>query len=536
MNRKLLFLSAFLLAYCAPVEAPKLQDVSIKPPEELYGALFYDVQSNPNIFADRKTFVDCIPLEDVALIRRRYDSLEDRSDESIKAFVALNFKIPGSASDYEADSASSTEHVTRLWEVLKRPADKRISGTLIPLPHPYIVPGDRFREIYYWDSYFTMLGLQADGQFETIRNMIDNFSYLIDTLGFIPNGNRTYYLGRSQPPFYAAMVLLLAESQGDSVLEHYQSYLEKEYTFWMDGADQVNALQPAFRRVVRLDDGEIINRYWDDNVTPRAESYLEDVKTADQAISMMPALKREDIYRNLRAAAESGWDFSSRWLSRDADEVYQLYSIHTTDIIPVDLNSLLYNLEYTLAQSYAWQKNETKAQFYETKYESRRNAIIKYCWNQELGFFMDYNHKEKKKTDVLSIAGMYPLFFRVADPQQAVLAAEKIRTSFLKGGGVPSTLNHTGQQWDAPNGWAPLEWITIQGLRNYGVNTLAAEIRNRWLSLNQKVYTNTYKFIEKYNVEDLSKEGGGGEYPNQDGFGWTNGVFQKLSKEHEVDR
>jgi alpha,alpha-trehalase len=366
--------------------------------------------------------------------------------------------------------------------------------------------------------------------------MIDNFSYLIDTLGFIPNGNRTYYLGRSQPPFYAAMVLLLAESQGDSVLEHYQSYLEKEYTFWMDGADQVNALQPAFRRVVRLDDGEIINRYWDDNVTPRAESYLEDVKTADQAISMMPALKREDIYRNLRAAAESGWDFSSRWLSRDADEVYQLYSIHTTDIIPVDLNSLLYNLEYTLAQSYAWQKNETKAQFYETKYESRRNAIIKYCWNQELGFFMDYNHKEKKKTDVLSIAGMYPLFFRVADPQQAVLAAEKIRTSFLKGGGVPSTLNHTGQQWDAPNGWAPLEWITIQGLRNYGVNTLAAEIRNRWLSLNQKVYSNTYKFIEKYNVEDLSKEGGGGEYPNQDGFGWTNGVFQKLSKEHEVDR
>jgi alpha,alpha-trehalase len=158
---------------------------------------------------------------------------------------------------------------------------------------------------------------------------------------------------------------------------------------------------------------------------------------------MMPALKREDIYRNLRAAAESGWDFSSRWLSRDADEVYQLYSIHTTDIIPVDLNSLLYNLEYTLARSYARQKNETKAQFYETKYESRRNAIIKYCWNQELGFFMDYNHKEKKKTDVLSIAGMYPLFFRVADPQQAVLAAEKIRTSFLKGGMLPTV----GHRW-----------------------------------------------------------------------------------------
>jgi len=521
-----------MLAQCTP-QKPRSSSgqVSILPPEQLYGQLFYDVQSNPNIFADRKTFVDCIPKYDVAVIRGKYDKLEDKSDAGIKEFLKENFKIPGNESDYKTDSATASEHVNRLWEVLKRPADERISGTLIPLPYPYIVPGDRFREIYYWDSYFTMLGLQADHQIETIRNMIDNFSYLIDTLGFIPNGNRTYYLGRSQPPFYGAMVSLLAESEGDSVLHHYLKYMKKEYNFWMDGVDQISAQQASHRRVVRLPDGEILNRYWDDTTTPRAESYLEDVRTADEAVSMFPDRKREDVLRSLRAAAESGWDFSSRWLSKDETGNFQLYTIHTTDIIPVDLNALLYNLEYTLSKACALDDDRDAARYYEIRYRARKMAVEKYCWNKDSGFFMDYNFLTGKQTDVFSIAGMYPLFFHMAEASHADRVSKKIRESFLKGGGVPSTLNHTGQQWDAPNGWAPLEWITIQGLRNYGHDDLAKTIKERWLALNQKVYRDTYKFIEKYNVEDLSQEGGGGEYPNQDGFGWSNGVFQKLIKE-----
>lgn len=528
------FLAVLLVSVqCSTKKAPLKDEVRIQPPEELYGTLFYDVQSNPNIFSDRKTFVDCIPKYNVSVIRDKYDKLADKSDASIQEFIREHFEIPGNESDYQTDSASAGEHVTRLWEVLKRPADKIITGTLIPLPYPYIVPGDRFREVYYWDSYFTMLGLQADNQIETIRNMIDNFSYLLDTLGFIPNGNRTYYLGRSQPPFYAAMVSLLAASAGDSVLRHYRPYLEKEYAFWMDGADQLTDSQPAFRRVVKLSGGEILNRYWDDNNSPRAESYLEDVRTADEAVKLLPGSKREDVFRHLRAAAESGWDFSSRWLSRDKENNFPLYTIHTTDIIPVDLNALLYNLEYTLWRAYELTHEEVNADQYKARYEARRKAITKYCWSTEKSFFMDFNFKTGEQTDVFSIAGMYPLFFSIADQQQAALAAKKIKDSFLQGGGVPSTLNHTDQQWDAPNGWAPLEWITIQGLRNYGYAALAREIKQRWLALNQKVYSNTYKFIEKYNVEDLSKEGGGGEYPNQDGFGWTNGVFQKLSKEDD---
>jgi len=144
---------------------------------------------------------------------------------------------------------------------------------------------------------------------------------------------------------------------------------------------------------------------------------------------------------------------------------------------------------------------------------------------------MDYNFVEHKQTEIYSIAGVYPLFFNISDKNQAALVSAKIQLSFLKAGGVVSTLNTTNQQWDAPNGWAPLQWVTIQGLRNYGYNYLANEIKKRWLNLNEKVYHNTFKMLEKYNVVNTNLKSGGGEYPTQDGFGWTNGVYQKLSKE-----
>jgi alpha,alpha-trehalase len=361
--------------------------------------------------------------------------------------------------------------------------------------------------------------------------MVDNFSYLIDRYGFIPNGNRTYYLSRSQPPFYAEMVEILAESKGDSIYRKYLKFLEKEYKFWMFGADKLNVTNPAFRRVVRLPDGEILNRYWDDKDTPRPESYREDIKTAEEAVSKIPGLKKEDVFRNLRAGAESGWDFSSRWLKKDDSNEFQLSTIHTTEIIPVDLNTLLYNLESKISKAYAISGNPEKSEIYKLKSESRKKAILKYCWSEDDAFFMDYDFQKKQSTQVISLAGAYPLFFEIADDAQAKAVAEKIQSSFLKPGGLVSTPYNTGQQWDAPNGWAPLQWITIQGLRNYGQDSLASNIKDKWLKLNQRVYQQTYKMLEKYNVEDLSKESGGGEYPTQDGFGWTNGVYQKLSKE-----
>lgn len=530
---KFFFIFLFISCKIGPDAEQEIQElkkqVEILPPAELYGDLFYDVQKR-EIFEDSKTFVDVIPQDNVGLIRQRYSMLDDTTSEGITEFIRHHFEIPGGDLEFKTDSSSINKHITQLWEVLKRPADDSISGTLLPLPNPYIVPGGRFREIYYWDSYFTMLGLLEDGEIATIRNMVDNFAYLINEYGFIPNGNRTYYLGRSQPPFFAMMVSVLAEAEGEKVFGEYLPELEREYHFWMDGGTTLEE-QIAYNRVVKLPGGEILNRYWDSNATPRPESYREDVKTAERAISINPDLTREEVYRNLRAGAESGWDFSSRWLNRGPNGKFDLSTIHTTDIVPVDLNSLLYNLEQTIASAATLARDKEKAEKFHEKARLRKEAILKYFWNEKAGYFMDYNFRKKEMTDRFSLAGVYPLFFKIASPKQADMVAAKIDEVFLKPGGVVTTPYTTGQQWDAPNGWAPLQWITIEGLRNYGITELSAEIKSRWLELNKDVYQRTFKMTEKYNVEDLSKESGGGEYPTQDGFGWTNGVFQKLSSE-----
>ena len=504
--------------------------IEILPPGELYGELFFDVQ-NKEIFPDSKTFVDAVPQYNVGLIRQRYNMLDDTTSEAVSDFVKQHFAIPSNEVSFKTDSTSINEHITKLWNVLKRPADKEKSGTLIPLPNPYIVPGGRFREIYYWDSYFTMLGLQEDGEIETIENMVDNFAFLINEYGFIPNGNRTYYLGRSQPPFFAMMVKVLAETKGEKVLAKYLPAMEKEYNFWMNGLVNLEGGK-ASGRVVKMKDGEILNRYWDDNATPRPESYREDVKTAEDAILENPEFTKEEVYRNLRAGAESGWDFSSRWLSKGENGKFDLSTIHTTDIVPVDLNSLMYNLERTISEGAKIAGNKEKSAEFNKRAEDRRMAILKYHWNEDAGFFMDYNFKNGAITEQFSLAGVYPLFFEIATQKQSENISNKIEEIFLKPGGVVTTPYITGQQWDAPNGWAPLQWLTIKGLENYNQNELAEEIKSRWLKLNTDVYNRTFKMLEKYNVEDLSKESGGGEYPTQDGFGWTNGVYQKLSAEN----
>ncbi|MCB7479731.1 alpha,alpha-trehalase TreF [Christiangramia sediminis] len=530
----LLIISLFISCKIGPdpeQELDKIEnEIEILPPAELYGELFYDVQTR-EIFPDSKTFVDVKPEYNVGLIRQRYNMLEDTTTKGIKEFVEQHFQLPGNDFEFETDSSSINAHIGKLWDDLKRPSDERKSGTLIPLPEPYIVPGGRFREIYYWDSYFTMLGLQEDGEIETIQNMVDNFAYLINEYGFIPNGNRTYYLGRSQPPFFAMMLKVLAEEKGERVLAKYLPELEKEYNFWMDGSSSLEN-RKAYRRVVKLKDGEILNRYWDDNTTPRPESYREDVKTTEEAIAQNPDLTKEEVYRNLRAGAESGWDFSSRWLNRNENGKFDLSTIHTTDIVPVDLNSLMYNLESTISEAAQIAGDKEKAKEFTQKAEDRKLAILKYHWSEEVGFFMDYNFRKATLTEQFSLAGVYPLFFEIARKEQAEKIADKLEKDFLKPGGVVTTPYNTGQQWDAPNGWAPLQWLSIQGLRNYDQNDLAGEIKSRWLKLNKDVYGRTYKMLEKYNVEDLSKESGGGEYPTQDGFGWTNGVYQKLSSEN----
>jgi len=494
-------------------------------PDERYGELFKAIQLG-DVFPDSKTFTDCTPKFTTDEILQKYTKTKSEAGFDIKTFVKENFELPHKyASGFKSDTTrSAIEHINSLWDVLKREPDASTNGTLIPLPESYIVPGGRFGEIYYWDSYFTILGLQSAQKIDMVENMTDNFSYIIDTLGYIPNGNRTYFIGRSQPPFYASIVQVLAEEKGAGTLVKYLPQLEKEYLFWMDGKDKLTDEKPTHRRVVKLDDGSILNRYWDDRPVPRPESYREDVELAKGV--NRPAT---EVYRHIRAACESGWDFSSRWF----DDGQYLATIRTADIIPVDLNSLLYNLEMTLAAAYKEKGDEEKMKTLTQNAEQRKAAIYKYAWSEKEGYFMDYNFIDRKHTQIPSLAGMFPLFFNIADQQQADATKMKIEKDFLKPGGVVTTLNKTGQQWDSPNGWAPLQWITIQGLRNYNQKELANTIKQRWTDLNVRVYKTTGKMVEKYNVLDITLEAGGGEYPVQDGFGWTNGVLLKLLSEPE---
>jgi len=492
-------------------------------PDKIYGDLFIEVQMQ-HIFPDGKTFVDCIPKRKPADIMYDY-GLQKGPNFNLKKFVEDNFELPVSpTNNYKSDTTEDVvTHIKKLWSVLKRNPDKVVEGSsLLPLPYPYIVPGGRFREIYYWDSYFTMLGLKESGEIEMIDNLVKNFAFLIDTYGHIPNGSRTYYLGRSQPPFFSVMVELLASVKGDSIYQEFLPAMEKEYRFWMDGADKLKPDQ-AYRRVVRLKDGTIMNRYWDDSPTPRQESYREDVLVAEKS-----GRNKIEMYEHLRAGAESGIDFSSRWLV----DKKNLTSIQTTDILPVDLNALLYHLETTIAKSKLINGDDSAAKEYRQKALERSQHMDKYFWNKQVSFFTDYNFKTHKQNTNITPAGLYPFCFINEHPDYLSFLGEKVasvlKKKLLMPGGFETTEYTTGQQWDAPNGWAPLEWMMIWGLDRCGQKDLAAEAARRWIKLNIKVYKSTGKLMEKYNVVDINKEAGGGEYAGQDGFGWTNGVLLKL--------
>lgn len=506
-------------AHTASKEKKDFRDV-YQPAEDL-GVLFHDVQL-ARVYDDGKLFVDAAPKKEPALIAAHYLRNRTSADFDLKRFVEEHFSLPVTQPTLARQSQTDmTDHIESLWPELERAGGKADAvrySSLIPLPYPYVVPGGRFREIYYWDSYFTMQGLVHSEQAHLAKEMVNNFAWLIDNNGHIPNGNRSYYLSRSQPPFFAAMLALLQQHQLTTVGE-FLPQLEKEYRFWMTGADQLTSAGQHLR-VVKMPDGALLNRYYDALDTPRPESYREDMRTAAQA----RRADKKEVFRDLRAAAESGWDFSSRWFAPYGE----LPSIHTTNIIPVDLNSLLFNLEQELGRQHALLGNQGKAQEYLWLAEQRKQAIRRWLWDDMRGIYGDFSLKEQRLTGIASLATAYPLYFSIATEDQAAKIAHTLQRDFLKNGGLVTTLQATGEQWDYPNGWAPLQWLSIIGLRQYGHKELAASIAERWLFLNEKVFNSTGRMMEKYNVVDINAPAGGGEYPTQDGFGWTNGVVVGL--------
>ncbi len=477
------------------------------------GPLFQAVQL-ARIFEDSKTFPDCAATATPEQIEARFRTL-------LGDFVRENFAVPQQRTSAELDRAPSlAAHIDRLWEMLSRKADDVLpsSSSLLPLPNPYVVPGGRFREIYYWDSYFTAEGLVASGRLDLVEGMIRNFAWLIDQIGHVPNGNRSYFLGRSQPPTFCCMLQLLEREKGFDAVRPFLPQLEQEYSYWMQREPADYAGKPvADRRTVMLGEDLVLNRYWDDHNGPREESFVEDVEVFVRAA----AGRQGELFRNIRAGAESGWDFSSRWLTPGSG----LESIRTTELIPVDLNCLILNIETQLAH---WLEltGEPRAAGYALAATRRSGALNRLCWNAGAGWWFDFDWTNEVQHDSWTLAGAFPTFCRLADETQAAAMATNLEQRFLRPGGVVTTLSESGEQWDVPNGWAPLQWVVVTGLLEYGHDELAREIATRFVDLAERVYRRTGKLMEKYDVCDMSLDAGGGEYPVQDGFGWTNGVVR----------
>lgn len=514
-----LFAATLAVLSLASVEARAQEAASVPTPADIYGPLFHQVQTR-RIFPDGKTFVDAMPKRPPARIMADYRAHARFTDAELKRFVRANFVVPeaGVGPRPTAERTDLKTHIAALWPHLTRPPVKPVAGgSALPLAKRFVVPGGRFREIYYWDSYFTMLGLKADGRDDLVDDMIDDFGGLISRYGHIPNGARTYYLSRSQPPFFYAMVGLSPAARDSAAYRDRVALMRREHAFWMEGEKDLKPGQ-AHRRVVALPDGAVLNRYWDDRATPRDESYREDLETALK--SSRPAA---EVFRDLRAGAESGWDFSSRWMA----DGRTLSTIQTTAIVPVDLNSLMYGLETAITQGCSILADWACVEDFDKRAKARKAAIDTWLWSPETGAYLDYQWKRGLRLDHLSAATFYPLFVGAADEKKAHVVAQKAWDELLAPGGLRTTTVRTGQQWDTPNGWAPLQWVAVSGLRRYGEAALADEIARRWLATVEREYRASGKMLEKYDVEEV-KAGGGGEYPTQDGFGWTNGVVRAL--------
>ena len=288
------------------------------PPSVAYGALYGAVEMPP-VFIDSKTFPDMVPVESPRAATAAFAAASKKPGFNVSLFATSAFNGPTPGGPDVAAAAKGTalpRYVAGLWSVLTQTATHVPAySTLLPLPFPYVVPGGRFREVYYWDSYFVMLGLEGDGERALADDMLRDFAYEIDRYGHVPNANRSYCLGRSQPPMFSLMVDLIARREGPDVYRRYLPEMVREWKYWMQGAD---ALAPgqAGLHAVRLPDGTVLNRYWDMRAAPRDEAYREDVATAAKTTRPAEAVVAGEPAGRRRSrdgiSARGGWRTGKR--------------------------------------------------------------------------------------------------------------------------------------------------------------------------------------------------------------------------------
>lgn len=498
------------------------------------------------LFNDSKTFVDMHMKDDPDKVLAAFRSVTENvsyTQEDLRTFVNTYFDGPGT--EFETwtpedivenpkflqsikDSKLKTfgRDLCKIWTHLGRKIKKDVDThpqrySLIYLPNPFIVPGGRFREIYYWDSYWVIKGLLTCEMYTTVKGMLENLLTFVDKYGKIPNGGRIYYTERSQPPFLIPMVHLYVQATNDTdfITKHIDT-LEIEYNFW---ATERNIS-------VSRNSGKMhsLTRYAAPITKPRPESYKEDVRVA----ANMSEEDATNMYSNLASAAESGWDFSSRWFAHE-DTSSTLEDTIIKNIIPVDLNSILCWNENLLANFFDLLGNAEQAAQFQLLAQNRMEAIHDILWNSGDGAWFDFDFTTDLKRAHFYPSNVFPLYVGC----QSINTSTNFETSvreYLKNqgilnykSGIPTSLKDTGQQWDLPNGWPPLQEIVVTALDNGETETghqMALELVKKWVYSNWKGWEKTKHMFEKYSVNVYGSRGGGGEYDVQEGFGWTNGV------------
>ncbi|KAL3499182.1 hypothetical protein ACH5RR_038275 [Cinchona calisaya] len=421
-------------------------------------------------------------------------------------------------------------------KVSDRVLEKPELHSLLPLPNPVIIPGSRFREVYYWDSYWIIRGLLASKMYDTAKGIVTNLISLINEFGYVLNGARAYYTNRSQPPLLSSMIFDIHNQTRDvEFVKISLPALLKEYQFWNSGNHKV---------IIQDAEGEVHNlsRYYAMWNTPRPESSSIDQETASKLSNIC---EKTQLYRELASAAESGWDFSSRWMRNASDPT----TFSTTCVVPVDLNAFILKMELDIAfLANVTGDSSIAARFTEAS-RARQKAMNSIFWNAEKGQWFDYWLTETNTSKDAYIweaanqnqksfaSNFFPLWITLFHSDVTMM--EKVIQSFqtsglLRPSGIATSLTNTGQQWDFPNGWAPLQHLIVEGLAMYGseeANSLAKDIAIRWIRTNYVAYQKTGAMHEKYDVEKCGEYGDGGEYKPQTGFGWSNGVVLAFLEE-----
>ncbi|CDY50439.1 BnaC07g38690D [Brassica napus] len=391
--------------------------------------------------------------------------------------------------------------------------------TLLPLPEPVIIPGSRFKEVYYWDSYWVIKGLMTSKMFTTAKGIVTNLMSLVETYGYALNGARAYYTNRSQPPLLSSMVYeIYNATQDEELVRKAIPVLLKEYEFWNSGKHKV---------VIRNASGNdhMLSRYYAMWNMPRPESYVFDQESAS---AFSNTVEKQRFLRDIATAAETGCDFSTRWM-RDPPN---FATMATTSVVPVDLNVFLLKMELDIAFMMDICGDKNGSERFVKASEAREKAFETVFWNEKAGQWLDYWlssdgdepetwKAENQNTNVFA-SNFAPIWISSFNSDENLVkkVVKALKNSgLIAPAGILTSLKNSGQQWDYPNGWAPQQEIIVTGLARSGVKEakeIAEEIARRWIRSSYSVYNTSGSIHEKLNVAEFGEYGGGGEYKPQE--------------------